>query len=68
MDVFNKDVKVVAAICDIKLEIQDVDMLNGEQKQVWYLKINPKAKISRFSISSNLEPLTNIHMIEDMDL
>ena len=45
MDVFNKDVKVVAAICDIKLGIQDVDMLNGEQKQVWYLKINPKAKI-----------------------
>ena len=28
MDVFNKDVKVVAAICDIELEIQDVDLLN----------------------------------------
>ena len=45
MGVFNKDVKVVAAICDIGLEIQDVDLLHGEQKQDWYLKINPKAKI-----------------------
>ena len=32
MGVFNKDVKVVAAICDIELEIQDVDLLNGDQK------------------------------------
>ena len=48
---FNTKLKVVAAICDIELEIQDVDLLNGEQKQDWYLKINPKAKISQFCLN-----------------
>ena len=28
MGVLNKEVKFVAAICDIELEIQDVDLLN----------------------------------------
>ena len=63
MGVFNKDVKVVAAICDIGLEIQDVDLLHGEQKQDWYLKINPKAKILNFQVRTS-----NIHMIEDINL
>ena len=49
--IFNTKLKVVAAICDIELEIQDVDLLNGEQKQDWYLKINPKAKISNFLLN-----------------
>lgn len=47
-------IKVVAGICRIPLDVQYLDLIEkAEQKEEWFLKINPKHQIPVLSIDEN---------------
>ena len=42
--------QIVAAILKQDIEVQLIDLLAGEQKQEWYLKMNPKHQVPLLAV------------------
>merc|ERR1712212_198593 len=45
--------EVVAAICRLPIDVQLIDLFEGEQNQEWFLKINPKHQVPVLEIDEN---------------
>ncbi|KAK0549882.1 Glutathione S-transferase, C-terminal domain [Tilletia horrida] len=45
-------VRLLASLLKIELEVQDLDFLKQEQKQDWFLKINPKGEVPTLVLPS----------------